>query len=204
MLGGVDFRHGEAAPKKFARHDVPGDAHCLTFSCFHRIALFARERSCQWMLDALALGRSRREYDLWAYVIMPEHVHLVIRPLSNVKISAILTTLKQSVSKRALLWLRGNAPNVLSRLEDRQPNGMSAYRFWQRGGGYDRNLRTAADAYEKIEYVHNNPVRRELAASAEEWPWSSCRAWQTGGDVPIPIDRESLPPLLPADEWRRR
>ncbi len=51
------------------------------------------------MLDALTLGRSKREYDLWAYVIMPEHVHVVILPQANVKISAILTTLKQSVSK---------------------------------------------------------------------------------------------------------
>ena len=80
---------------------------------------------------------------------------------------------------------------------------MRAYRFWQRGGGYDRNLRTVADIYEKIEYVHNNPVRRGLAASAEEWPWSSCRAWQNGGNVPIAIDRGSLSSLLPADQRRR-
>ena len=155
------------------------------------------------MIDALALGRSKGEFDLWAYVIMPEHVHLVILPRANVTISAILTTLKQSVSKRALLWLRRNAPEFLSRLEDLQPNGMRAYRFWQRGGGYDRNLRTIDDIYEKVEYVHNNPVRRRLAASAEEGPWSGCRAWQTGGNIPISIDRESLPSLLPPDHrWR--
>jgi putative transposase len=186
--------------KRCKRYDVPGDAHFLTFSCFRRLPLFTRDRSRQWMLDAIALGRKKGEYDLWAYVIMPEHVHLVILPHVGVKISTILTTLKQSVSKRALLWLRQNAPQYLPRLEDRQPNGMRAYRFWQRGGGYDRNLRTVADIYQKIEYVHNNPVRRKLVEMAEEWLWSSCRAWQTGTDIPIAIDRDSLPPLLPPDQ----
>ena len=63
---------------------------------------------------------------------------------------------------------------------------------------------TRLNVPEKVEYVHNNPVRRRLAASAEEWPWSSCRAWQTGGNIPISIDRESFPSLLPPDHrWRR-
>jgi putative transposase len=94
-------------------------------------------------------------------------------------------------------------PAFLSRLEDRQPNGTMAYRFWQRGGGYDRNLRTLADIYEKIHYVHNNPVRRGLVAVAEDWPWSSCRTWQTGDDLPIAIDRASLPSLSSSDQrWR--
>ena len=194
----------EPLRKRCKRYDVPGDAHCLTFSCFQGLPLFTRERSCQWMLEALTLGRNKGQYDLWAYVIMPEHVHVVLFPRAKVKISAVLTTLKQSVSKRAILWLRGNAPGFLSRLEDRQPNGIRTYRFWQRGGGYDRNLRTVADIHQKIEYVHNNPVRRELATSAERWFWSSCRAWQTGVNLPITIDRESLPPLLPSDPRRRR
>ncbi len=186
-----------APPRKTCRRfDVPGEAHCLTFSCFGRMPLFSRERSCWWMLQALNLGRTRQQYDLWAYVIMPEHVHVVLQPQPGVRIASILTTLKQSVSKRALLWLRQEAPEFLPRLEDRQPNGQRFYRFWQRGGGYDRNLRTVSDVHEKVEYVHANPVRRGLSATPESWPWSSCRAWQTGEDQPIAIDRESLPTLV--------
>jgi putative transposase len=112
--------------------------------------------------------------------------------------------LKQSVAKRALLWIEHHAPQFLPRLEDLQPNGKQSYRFWQRGGGYDRNLRSVADIYEKIEYVHANPVRRGLVESPEAWRWSSCPAWQTGKDEPIAVDRGSLPPLMPGDQRLRR
>jgi putative transposase len=147
------------------------------------------------MLRALELGRKKGQYDLWAYVIMPEHVHAVLWPHEGVKISDILTTVKQSVSKRALLWLQEHSPEFIDKLRDVQSNGRVIYRFWQRGGGYDRNLRTVHDVHEKIEYVHLNPIHRGLADRAEEWFWSSVRAWQTGRDEPIAIDRASLPPL---------
>src|SRR3989304_334193 len=92
--------------KRCRRYDIDGDAHHLTFSCFQHIPLFSRDRSCKWMLEALTLGREQGKYDLWAYVIMPEHVHIVLLPHAGVKISQILATLKQSVAKRAVLWLR--------------------------------------------------------------------------------------------------
>jgi putative transposase len=100
--------------------------------------------------------------------------------------------MKAPVAKRAVLWVRANAPDFLGCMEDRQPNGQSHYRFWQRGGGYDRNLRTAEDVREKIRYIHANPIRRGLVTVADDWHWSSYRAWQTGEDVPLPIDRDTL------------
>jgi putative transposase len=181
--------------KRCKRYDIDGDAHCLTFSCFRRLPLLSRRRSCLWLCESLRMGSERDFYDLWAYVIMPGHVHIVLLPLSGMKISRILTVIKQSVSKRALLWLRRNAPVYLVQLADVQPNGKRSFRFWQRGGGYDRNLRTVADIYEKIEYIHNNPVRRGLTACTRGWAWSSCLAWETGADTPIPMDRQSLPVL---------
>ena len=45
-------------------------------------------------------------------------------------------------------------------MRDEQPNGKVAYRFWQRGGGYDRNFNEPESIYAEIEYLHNNPVRR--------------------------------------------
>lgn len=178
----------------------------LTFSCFRGMPLLAKERSCQRMLDALELGRQRERamYDLWAFVTMQEHVHLVLRPAADVRISQILATIKQSVARRAILWCRENSPEFLARLEDIQPSGKRTYRFWQRGGGYDRNLRSVADVHEKIEYVHANPVRRELVAEPKAWPWSSCLAWKTGLNVPLAIDRESVPALGITAECRRR
>ncbi|MCA9235524.1 MAG: hypothetical protein KDA44_08625 [Planctomycetales bacterium] len=67
-------------------------------------------------------------------------------------------------------------------------------------GGYDRNLRSVRDVHEKIRYVHENPVRRGLVATAVDWPWSSARAGATGGDEPLPIDRRSVPRLTINDD----
>ncbi|HEX4132337.1 MAG TPA: transposase [Pirellulales bacterium] len=150
------------------------------------------------MLDALCLGHVRGQFDLWAYCIMPEHVHILLLPRTDIKISQVLTTIKQSVSKRAIIWLRENRPEFLPRIEDLQPNGRRAHRFWQRGGGYDRNLRSVSGIHEKAAYIHRNPVRRGLVATPEEWPWSSALAWATGRDEPIAIDRGSFPPLIVA------
>ncbi|HEY1601971.1 MAG TPA: transposase [Pirellulales bacterium] len=189
--------------KRLVHFDSPGDVHCLTFSCFHRLPLLSKPRSCQWFVDALALARQRGQFDLWAFVVMPEHVHIVMRPKQDVKVAQILSTVKQSVSKKALRYLAETSPDFLAMLEDVRPSGRRSYRFWQRGGGYDRNLRSLRDVYEKIEYVHNNPVRRGLATSPESWNWSSARAWATGENEPLEIDRDRLPSLMPLDLSQR-
>lgn len=187
--------------RKTCRHyDIPGGAHFLTFSCFQRLPLLNRDRSREWLIDAIRLGQHRQQFALWAYVVMPEHVHLVIVPTGETRISEILSTIKQSSSKRAMHWLRENAPDFLEQLCDRQPNGTETYRLWQRGGGYDRNLRSVRDIHEKIAYVHDNPVRRGLVQLATEWRWSSAAAWANGKDEPLKIDRESVPSLTFRDE----
>lgn len=177
------------------RYDEDYQAHCLTFSCFRGQSLLSKDRCIMWFTSALARARTKCGFDLWAYVIMPEHIHLVLMPHQAVAISRILYHVKKPVTTWAVGWLRRNAPQHLHRLEDRQPNGAIAHRFWQRGGGYDRILRSVSDIHEKIQYVHANPVRRELVEEPSKWKWSSFRAWQDGIDDPVPIDRETLPQL---------
>ena len=108
----------------------------------------------------------------------------------------ILRAIKQPVTRRVVKWVERNAPSFLARMADRQTNGKNVYRFWQRGGGYDRNLRSVRDIHEKLAYIHANPVRRGLVSEPSAWQWSSARAWETGVDEPIRIDRDSLPMLI--------
>ena len=81
-------------------------------------------------------------------------------------------------------------------MEDRQPNGKVHHRFWQRGGGYDRNLFEPATVYTEIEYIHNNPVRRGLCAKPEDWYWSSAADYAGVRVGPLTLDRQSLPVML--------
>jgi putative transposase len=104
-----------------------------------------------------------------------------------------LYTLKKSVTNRALTFVRANAPDFLAQMADRQPNGKLAHRFWRRGGGYDENLYNPGKIWQKIDYIHGNPVRRGLCESPTDWPWSSARAYETRRPDPIRIDFDSLP-----------
>jgi putative transposase len=165
--------------KCLRRADVPGDARLLTFSCFQRQAFLSRGRCCEWFLDALERSRRTHGFDLWAFVLMPEHVHLLIYPGHELHRAAdMLYTLKKSVTNRALAFIRREAPEFLIRMEDRQANGHVSYRFWQRGGGYDENLYTPAKIWGKIDYIHANPVRRGLCERPTDWKWSSARAYE--------------------------
>jgi putative transposase len=128
---------------------------------------------------------------------MPEHAHLLIWPTTlTYDVSQILNSIKQSVSKRALLHVRREVPKFLPRMADCRPNGEIHYRFWQRGGGYDRNVIEPAAAHEHVEYFHNNPVRRELCATPEDWFWSSAADYAGIRVGPLALNRESLPNVV--------
>ena len=178
-------------------YDTEGHAHYLTFSCFRRQPFLARDRTRWWFVDALADARTKRPFCLWAWVIMPEHVHILLRPHEGVTIGRILQAIKQPVSRKAVAWVRQRSPRFLARMADEQPSGRTSHRFWQRGGGYDRNIWSPEELREKIAYIHANPVRRGLVTHPSEWPWSSWNPWNKGdeGLSPLTVDRESFPTL---------
>ena len=180
--------------KTCQRYNVPGDAHGLTFNCFQGRAFLSKPRTCEWMISSLKAARADLQFDIWAYVIMPEHCHILIFPrLPKYDISPILIAIKLPVTRRAKAFLQRNAPESLVLMRDEQPNGKVAYRFRQRGGGYDRNFNEPESIYAEIKYLHNNPVRRGLVARAEDWPWSSA-GWYAGRrDVPLVPNVDSLP-----------
>ena len=192
---------GQLHRKLCKRWDIPWDAHFLTFSCFQRRAFLSRDRPRQWFLESLERARRKHPFDLWGFVLMPEHVHLLIWPHEGQKISDILRSIKQPVSQRAVAFLRRTSPAHLSSMLEIQPGGNRSYRFWQPGGGHDRNMRTVRETHEKLTYIHENPVLRGLVQRREDWAWSSANAWATGKDHPIRIDRDSFPVLELTRPW---
>jgi len=188
----------ERKHKTCRRYNDPGDAHALTFSCFHGRKFLAKQRSCRWLIESLHSARERLSFHVWAYVVMPEHCHVLVFPRQqDYSISRILEAIKLPVTRRAKSYLEQNHPEALRLMRDEQPGGSVAYRFWQRGGGHDRNLREPEAIHAEIEYMHNNPVRSRLVARAEDWPWSSA-AWYAGvREVSLVPDAASVPPLHP-------
>ena len=184
--------------KSCRRFNEPGHVHSLTFSCFKRQPFLSKDRTRQWLVDALDSARRKLGFQIWAYVIMPEHVHVVLYPgRERYEMSKILAAIKIPVTRRAVAFLSREDPSSLSVMNDVQPNGRVAHRFWQRGGGFDRNLIDTTSVHATIEYIHNNPVRRGLTQSAVEWRWSSAAYFAGARNVPLSIDAESIPTLHP-------
>ncbi len=189
-------RSYEGKRKTCKRQDVPGDAHSLTFSCYRRQAFLSRDRSRRWFVEALSAARQEHKFDLWAYVVMPEHVHLLIFPRDDhYSMSGILLDIKRPVARKAVRYVKAHAPAFLDQMRDQQPNGVVRHRFWQRGGGYDRNLIDAKTIHNTMAYIHANPVRRGLVESAEDWSWSSAGFYSDRQVCPLKPDADSIPPL---------
>ena len=171
-----------------------GHTHELTFSCYHQFPFLKADRTCQWFSDALQSAREQLDFDLWAYVLMPEHVHLIIRPRQRVyEIAEILQAIKEPVARQAIDWIERHSPDWIPRLSVVK-NGRVRRHFWQTGGGYDRNIVEPATLLKMIDCIHENPVRRGLVEQAIHWKWSSAAGMLGLGESPIALD------LIPP-EW---
>ena len=74
------MRQGKVYYKKCKRYDISGHAHELTFCCYRKQKFLAKDRTCKWLADAIDAARMKHCFSLWAYVFMPEHVHLLVNP----------------------------------------------------------------------------------------------------------------------------
>jgi putative transposase len=134
------------------------------------------------------------DFALWAFVFMPEHVHLIVGPRqASSAVSRILKAIKSPVGRRAIDSLEAKAPQWLPRITRRRGTCIERL-FWQSGGGYDRNIDEPRTLRAMIEYVHHNPVRRGLVNRASDGRWSSAGWYE--GITPCGL----VPDRLPA-EW---
>src|SRR5437868_3505088 len=146
----VDPVTGESYFEKRCRRDI--EAHQpreLTFSCYRRFPFFSRERTCEWFIQALEKARSRFGFQIWAYVLMPDHVHLLVNPggtslrssegRAGTEMARFLQAVKEPVARQAIAYLKANSQEWLARLTVHEGQRVR-HRFWQPGGGYDRNI----------------------------------------------------------------
>jgi putative transposase len=187
----VDLKTGRTfVEKRRQRFNEPGQPRELTFSCFRRFPFLERQRTRVWFAEALQAARAKMGYQVWAYVLMPEHVHVVVYPGdAPEQMASFLKLLKEKVARQALSYLRTKAPQWLARVRVREGKRLR-HRFWQPGGGYDRNITSSAVLRTMIDYLHANPVRLGLVAKPEDWEWSSAR-WYAG-IKPVPIEMDSM------------
>jgi putative transposase len=135
-----------------------GSLHFITWSCYRRKPLLCNPARRDLLLTVLELMRVRYRFVVIGYVVMPEHVHLLISEPLIGNPSKMIQAVKLSVSRRLAI------------------GGAFSGRFWQ-SRFYDFNLWGQQKEVEKLKYMHRNPVVRGLVASPEHWRWSSCRSY---------------------------
>jgi putative transposase len=155
-------------PWGLKRFHESSQTHFVTFTTFHRCASFTTDAARQTF--EIALERVRRVFGLrvYGYVVMPEHVHLLLSEPDTGALADALKSLKQGVSRRLIT---------------------SAGHFWQKRY-YDLNIRDHEQFIEKLRYIHRNPVKRGLCERAEDWEWSSFRHYATGCEGRVEIESE--------------
>lgn len=133
-------------------------------------------------------ARAEGRFAIWSYVIMPEHVHLLVYPHEEeYQIASILRRLKESFARWVVRYWEQHAPHLHGRITV-QRGQRTARRFWQEGGGYDRNLFDWDVIRRAIDYIEWNPVRRGLVRDPLDWMWSSARARTGMAGVPLVVD----------------
>ena len=175
--------------KRRRRFDDVRTARFLTFSCFNGFPFLSKDRTREWFVEAIQEARSRYPVDLWAWVLMPEHVHLLVWPRETGPITGKFQGfVKERVARQAIQWLTEHDPSWLPRIT-RVEGTTIRRRFWQPGGGYDRNVEQNQVLLATIDYIHLNPVRRGLVERSIDWEWSSARWYHGDESCRLEMDR---------------
>ncbi len=146
------------------RYQQTGDFHFVTFSCYQRRPYLGLPEPRNLFEEALERTRSKYKFGVIGYVVMPEHVHLLLTEPAGAPLSKALMALKISSSKH-----------------------LKESPFWQIRY-YDFNVFTQRKQVEKLRYVHRNPVRRGLVDRPEDWEWSSFYHYRTGARGTVEIE----------------
>jgi REP-associated tyrosine transposase len=176
------------------RHYGENHLHYLTTSTYRRARVFDSERFKRHFVAALAELRSELGFRILGYVLMPEHFHLLIWPSAEANPSQIMQKLKGRTARFILKTLRQNRQHAwCARMMSRfalpgTVHDEASCRVWQRRF-YDMNVWSEKKRLEKLNYMHNNPVKRRLVNAPGEWPWSSWRYYYLQEASIIAMDR---------------
>lgn len=152
-------------------------AHFVTTRTYESYPYFRNERLAGIVQEELTFYSRKYEFDLLGYVIMPNHLHLLVwwdvETKPELTISRVMNSIKTMTSKRVKRELfYGNGSEYKGSLADIGQATQRHFQLWQ-AGFYDFNIYTEEKLLEKLEYLHGNPVKAGLASTPAEYCWSS-------------------------------
>lgn len=178
----------------YGRHFSPGQLQFITTSTYRRSRLFTCQRFCWTFVETLRQVRQETGFLLIGWVLMPEHFHVLIKPEPAEATVRFMQKPKKRSAQQIIAALSRNQDRprcraLLSRL--RLPltvHNDSYYRVWQRRY-VPFNVFSEKKRIEKLNYMHNNPGKRRLVSSPDQWPWSSFRFYYLNDPSVLTMDR---------------
>ncbi len=147
---------------KLRHFDHLNSARFFTFTCHRRVPHLNSPEPRDIVVKHLGIMRERTGTRIFGFVLMPEHIHLVLHPRDSIELG------------RAIGFLKSESAKEIKRVQ----NLSVEQTIWQ-PRGFDHNCRTREAVLNMIQYCHNNPVRRNLCETPTDWNWSSAR-WYAG------------------------
>ncbi len=176
-------------PKGLCRIQHTGLSHFITFSCYRRQQFFNNRHVYDLFPICLERMRKRFQMRVYGYVVMPEHVHILVSEPDKGTLADAIHFLKLSFSKRLRSQVSAQKKGANLGHEVLGP-------FWQKRY-YDRNVRDNREFIAALKYIHRNPLKRGLVEKPEDWSWSSYRHYALGELGTVQIES-------PVSAWKRR
>jgi putative transposase len=173
-------------PSGLRRHYGAGYLHFITSSCYQRAPLLGTPERRDLFLRVLEQTRQCYHFIVVGYVVMPEHIHLLISEPAQGSPSTVMQVLKQRFASAVLRAVRASRPG-----QGTLWDALEARQIWQRRF-YDFVVWNPKKRAEKLRYMHRNPVKRGLVSSPEDWLWSSFSAYAFNEEGPVVVNERQL------------
>jgi putative transposase len=171
-------------------HHDPTHLYFITATILQWQHLFVDPAYANIVLDSLAWHHREGRWSLYAYVLMPSHLHAIIRPLGAHTVSDVLQSFGSFTAHAILRRLRQDGRHdllaVFAHRQDRHPK--KKHQIWQPLQA--KNIFSRAFLSEKLTYIHNNPLAKgwQLAEDCADYPYSSACYYERGVAPPVEVD----------------
>ena len=136
---------------------APGTSYFVTTRCWEGRNVFQVTENAEILVQTICRYRDQSHYSLHEFVVMPNHLHLLLTP-------SPITSLEKAVQ-----LIKGGSSHTIHKERE------NSVKIWQEGF-HDWTIRDAHDWQAKVEYIWLNPVRARLADSPKDWRFSSASA----------------------------
>ncbi len=172
------------------RFHIEGHLYYITTVVYGRLPIFNRSSFVIPLLDSLNFYRYKHAFKLQGYVVMPDHLHLIIWPYGEATVSDIMRDYKEFTAKRIIRQaeVEGNTNWVMAFRQAGQATGRSNSKVWQ-DSYWDENVYSERLLRQKLHYVHRNPLSAGLVKQPADFPYSSYRNYEYEEEWLIEVDR---------------